>query len=114
MSTRRGAARRGRCRCCSPSPSPPPAARTPGDATDLAENRVGAMADYGVGDQFKATEPLTFSILYNNHPNYPLKEDWLFWSELTKRTNVKLEPVAVPLATTSRSAACSSAPATPR
>ena len=55
------------------------------------------MADYGVGDQFKATEALTFSILYNNHPIYPLKDDWLFWSELTKRTNVKLEPVAVPL-----------------
>ena len=69
----------------------------PGEPTDLSENRVGAMADYGVGDQFKATEPLSFSILYNNHPNYPLKDDWLFWSELTKRTNVKLEPVAVPL-----------------
>ena len=31
-------------------------------------------------------------MLYNNHPNYPLKNDWLFWSELTKRTNVTLEP----------------------
>ncbi|MDO3705163.1 extracellular solute-binding protein [Micromonospora sp. C28SCA-DRY-2] len=66
------------------------------DANDLAENRVGAMADYGVGAQFKATEPLAFSVLYNNHSNYPLKNEWLFWSELTKRTNVKLEPVAVP------------------
>lgn len=64
---------------------------------DLGANRAGAMAGYGAGDQFKATEPLTFSVLYNNHPNYPLKEDWLFWSELTKRTNVALQPVAVPL-----------------
>ncbi|MFF3855373.1 extracellular solute-binding protein [Micromonospora sp. NPDC002575] len=68
-----------------------------GDAKDLSGNRAGAMADYGVGTQFTATEPLSFSILYNNHPNYPLKDDWLFWSELTKRTRVKLEPVAVPL-----------------
>ncbi|MFG1847881.1 ABC transporter substrate-binding protein [Micromonospora carbonacea] len=68
-----------------------------GDAKDLSGNRAGAMADYGVGTQFTATEPLSFSILYNNHPNYPLKNEWLFWSELTKRTNVKLEPVAVPL-----------------
>ncbi|MET7672654.1 ABC transporter substrate-binding protein [Micromonospora luteifusca] len=69
----------------------------PGDSKDLSDNRVGAMATYGVGDQFKATEALSFSTLYNNHTFYPLKEDWLFWSELTKRTNVKIEPVAVPL-----------------
>ncbi|WP_428962345.1 ABC transporter substrate-binding protein [Micromonospora fluostatini] len=69
----------------------------PAESTDLTENRAGAMAEYGVGDQFTATEPLSFSVLYNNHPNYPLKNDWLFWSELTKRTNVTLEPVAVPL-----------------
>ncbi|MGB2568710.1 extracellular solute-binding protein [Micromonospora citrea] len=67
------------------------------DAKDLSGNRAGAMADYGVGDQFTATEPVSFSILYNNHTFYPLKNDWLLWSELTKRTNVKLEPVAVPL-----------------
>jgi putative aldouronate transport system substrate-binding protein len=65
--------------------------------SDLSEHRVGAMAEYKVGDQFRATEPLTFSMLYNNHPNYPLKNDWLFWTELTKRTNVTIEPVAVPL-----------------
>ncbi|MEQ4304732.1 extracellular solute-binding protein [Plantactinospora sp. B6F1] len=64
---------------------------------DLSENRVGAMAELGVNQQFKATEPVSFSLLYNNHPNYPLKEDWLFWTELTKRTNVTIEPVAVPL-----------------
>ncbi|MFI2712255.1 extracellular solute-binding protein [Micromonospora sp. NPDC018662] len=67
------------------------------DQKDLDRNRAGAMEKYGVGDQFRATEPVTFSILYNNHPNYPLKPEWLFWSELAKRTNVKLDPVAVPL-----------------
>ncbi|GIF99092.1 ABC transporter substrate-binding protein [Catellatospora citrea] len=64
---------------------------------DLSGNRVGAMSDYGVNSQFKATEALNFSILYNNHPNYPLKNEWLFWSELTKRTGVTLQPTAVPL-----------------
>ncbi|GAB3516705.1 ABC transporter substrate-binding protein [Phytohabitans suffuscus] len=72
-----------------------------GDDSDPAEglsaNRTGAMESYNVGDQFKATEPVSFSMLYNNHPNYPLKNDWLFWQELTKRTNVTLEPSAVPL-----------------
>ncbi len=67
------------------------------DSEDLSENRAGAMENYAVGTQFKATEPLSFSVLYNNHPNYPLKEDWLFWTELQSRTNVSLEKVAVPL-----------------
>ncbi|MFD2762805.1 extracellular solute-binding protein [Micromonospora eburnea] len=67
------------------------------DKKDLADNREGAMDKYGIGDQFKATTAVSFSMLYNNHPNYPLKDDWLFWSELSKRTGVKIEPVAVPL-----------------
>jgi putative aldouronate transport system substrate-binding protein len=39
------------------------------ESSDLEGKRVGAMEKYGVGDQFKATEALTFSVLYNNHPN---------------------------------------------
>ncbi len=54
------------------------------------------MSDYAEGKQFRATEPLTFSILYNDHPDYPYKADWLLWSELEKRTNVKLAPTTVP------------------
>ncbi|MFF5217401.1 extracellular solute-binding protein [Micromonospora sp. NPDC000442] len=69
----------------------------PSDSEDLSENRAGAMENYTAGTQFKATEPLSFSVLYNNHPNYPLKEDWLFWTELKSRTNVSLDKVAVPL-----------------
>ena len=66
------------------------------DANDLSGNRAGAMADFGVGTQFKATEPLSFSILHLNNANYPEKKDWLFWSELTKRTGVTLQPTDVP------------------
>lgn len=64
---------------------------------DFSANRDGAMADYAAGKQFKATAPLSFDILYNNHPFYPIKNDWMFWSELTKRTNVTLKPSVVPL-----------------
>jgi len=66
------------------------------DSADLSANRVGAMADFGVGTQFQATEPLSFSILHLNNANYPEKKDWLFWSELTKRTGVTLQPTDVP------------------
>ena len=30
----------------------------------------------GVGDTFVATEPIELSLLYRDHPNYPLKDDW--------------------------------------
>ncbi len=70
-----------------------------GDDDSLSGNRVGAMSDsdYKVGTQFKATEPLDFTLLYNNHPNYPIKKDWLFWEELKKRTNVTFATTEVPL-----------------
>lgn len=65
------------------------------DASSLPQ--AGAMADYGVNQQFKATEPLTFTTLFSDHPNYPMKDDWLLWSELKDRTNVTLEPTIVPM-----------------
>jgi len=67
------------------------------DAADLTGNRAGAMADFRAGQQFKATEAVSLPILYSNHPNYPIKKDWLFWSELTKRTGVTLQPTEVPM-----------------
>ncbi|GAB3892349.1 extracellular solute-binding protein [Kibdelosporangium lantanae] len=68
-----------------------------GAAVNLDGKRVGAMADYKAGDQFRAAQPLTFSILYGDHPYYPIKNDWLLWSELAKRTDVKLDPTVVPV-----------------
>jgi len=59
-------------------------------------NRTGAMDKFGVGDQFKATVPLSFSVMLLSNANYPYKADWLFWSELTKRTNVTLQPTVIP------------------
>ncbi|MGW4801220.1 extracellular solute-binding protein, partial [Nonomuraea sp. NPDC004297] len=59
--------------------------------------KAGSMSGFAVGQQFKATEPLSFDVLYNNHPFYPNKGDWLLWQEMTKRTNVTLKPTEVPL-----------------
>ncbi len=68
-----------------------------GDApADLTDKNVGAMAEYAVGEQFRATEPLSFSILYSDHEFYPSQDDWLLWTELEKRTNVTFDPVMVP------------------
>ena len=65
--------------------------------TDLADKQNGAVESFSVGDQFKATEPLSLSILFSDHPNYPLSKDWLLWSEITSRTNVTLDPTIVPM-----------------
>jgi putative aldouronate transport system substrate-binding protein len=65
-------------------------------SSDLSGNRTGAMDKYGAGDQFKATAPLSFSIMLLSNANYPYKASWPFWSELAKRTNVTLQPTVVP------------------
>ena len=66
------------------------------DAKDPKDNRVGAMDKYAAGDQFKATEPVTFSIMMLSNAGYPYKADWPFLTELAKMTNVKLDATAIP------------------
>src|SRR6266545_3128093 len=63
---------------------------------DLDANRAGAMGKFGVGDQFKATEPLTFSIMMLSNSAYPYKAEWPFFAELKNRTNVSLDSTVIP------------------
>ncbi|WP_432572708.1 ABC transporter substrate-binding protein [Kineococcus sp. SYSU DK005] len=63
----------------------------------ISEKNVGAMQEYGVGDTFKATEPVSFSLLYRDHPNYPNNPDWLFYKTLAEQHGVTLEPTLAPL-----------------
>jgi putative aldouronate transport system substrate-binding protein len=67
-----------------------------GSTEGLDDKRAGAMESYKAGDQFKATEALTFPILMLSSPNYPYKADWPFFAELKKRTNISLEGTAIP------------------
>jgi len=62
-----------------------------------ADVSVGAMKDFKADTTFKATEPVALSLLYSNHPNYPLKTDWLLWQKITELTNVKLDLTIVPM-----------------
>lgn len=80
------------------SPTPAPGETSAGvDQGELQDKMVGAMPDFKLGDTFKATEPVSFSLLYRDHPNYPVKDDWLFFEELEKNQNVTFERVNVPL-----------------
>lgn len=67
------------------------------DASELEENMVGAMEDYGVGDTFVATEPVEIPMLYRDHPNYPLNPEWLLFTHLEEQNNVTFDMTTAPL-----------------
>jgi len=62
------------------------------------EHSVGAMDDFGVGTTFKATEPVEFSLMYRDHPNYPVQEDWSIFKHLESDQNVTFARTDIPLA----------------
>lgn len=67
---------------------------------EITEDNIGtehAMEDFKVGDTFHSDEPLSFSFLYRDHPNYPIDEDWEFYQMLEEKTNVTFDNVIAPL-----------------
>ena len=67
-------------------------------ADDLQDQMVGAMEDYGPGVTFRASEPVSFSLMYRDHPNYPIQDDWRVLTALEENQNVTFDIVNVPLA----------------
>lgn len=67
-------------------------------ATIDAEHSVGAMDDFAVGSEFKATEPVTFSLMYRDMPDYPVKDDWSVFQHLEDDRNVTFDRTDIPLA----------------
>lgn len=68
-----------------------------GKETVAATAKKGAMENFAADQQFTATEAFTIPVLFSDHPNYPHKADWLLWTEMEKRTNVKLDVTTVPM-----------------
>jgi putative aldouronate transport system substrate-binding protein len=68
---------------------------SPGSSSSGNTNTSGAMKNYTVGTQFKATAPLSFPILMLSNPAYPYKANWLFFQDLKKMTNVSLDATVV-------------------
>lgn len=68
-------------------------------STDAFSGKTkGAMKKLGVNEQFKATVPLTFSLLFQDNPAYPQKSSWELWKDIPKKTNVTFNPTIVPYA----------------
>ena len=66
-------------------------------ATIDAAHSVGAMDNYGVGTTFKATEPVDISLLYRDHPNYPVQDNWMIFQKLQANQNVTFSRTEIPL-----------------
>ncbi|WP_102191458.1 extracellular solute-binding protein [Microbacterium aurantiacum] len=82
---------------CSGPPSEEAAAEDGGVTIGEAQS-VGAMEDYDVGDTFKATEPVEFSLMYRDHPNYPVQDDWSIFEHLEQDHNVTFSRTDIPMA----------------
>lgn len=67
-----------------------------GDEPPPEGGGASAMTDYAAGKQFKAAEPVTFSMLWTDWPETPVEDSWLLFDELEKRTNVSLELTHIP------------------
>ncbi|GAA1976403.1 extracellular solute-binding protein [Isoptericola halotolerans] len=63
-----------------------------------ADQSVGAMEDFGVGTTFQATEPVTFSLMYRDHPNYEVTDDWSIFEHLEQDHGVTFSRTDIPLA----------------
>ena len=71
---------------CSSAPNVAPGSSN----ANTSKENTGAMSNFGVGTQFKATKPLSLSIAILSNPNYPYKANWLFFTHLKALTNVDL------------------------
>lgn len=58
-----------------------------------AEADSGEAADYtfGEGQTFRSNDPVTYSMMYSDHENYPYREDWRLWSAIKEKTNVSFD-----------------------
>ncbi len=66
-------------------------------AAELADNMTGAMENFAAGQTFVASEPVEFSMLYRDHPNYPIKDDWLLLSHIKDTNKVSFDITSAPL-----------------
>lgn len=58
-------------------------------ATDEAADELGYT--YGEGVTFHSDEPVTYSMMFSDHENYPYQESWRLWSAIEERTNVTFD-----------------------
>lgn len=58
--------------------------------TEVASDE-GEGYTYGADVTFHSDEPVTYSMMFSDHENYPYKEDWRLWSAIQEKTNVSFD-----------------------
>lgn len=60
-------------------------------ATEQNGEQAAADYEFGEGVTFHSEEPVTYSLLYSDHENYPNRDDWRIWSAISEMTNVSFD-----------------------
>ena len=66
------------------------------EEVDAGSQDLGAMDSYEAGQQFKASEPFTLSILWTDWPEQPVTETWKVFDHIEELTGVRFELTHVP------------------
>ena len=66
------------------------------EEVDAGSQDLGAMDSYEAGQQFKASEPITLSILWTDWPEPPVTETWKVFDHIEELTGVRFELTHVP------------------
>lgn len=65
-------------------------------ASNNAANNTSATAEaadytFGADQTFHSNEPVSYSMMYSDHENYPYNKDWRLWSAIQEKTNVTFD-----------------------
>jgi len=61
---------------------------TLGDDTEAANNEG---YEYGADVTFHSAEPVSYSMMFSDHENYPAQDDWRIWEVIEEKTNVTFD-----------------------
>lgn len=64
----------------------------PSNSTSTKEGSdVATDYKFGEGQTFHSNEPVSYSLMYSDHENYPYNKDWRLWSAIQEKTNVNFD-----------------------
>lgn len=66
------------------------------DDVDVSTQNVGAMEDFAADMPFKATEPITLTMLWTDWPESQVKDTWRLFEHIKDLTDVELKLTHVP------------------
>lgn len=69
-----------------------------GDSADSEKSDSASAEGYTYGEDvtFHSDEPVTYTMMFSDHENYPYQSDWLLWKAIEEKTNVTFELTNVP------------------